>query len=435
MKQSANNPLNVRLIEIAVWLGALCLFIAPFRSSAGLRAAALVVAFLLMLYVAYVGRATYAGLQKYPAVQVPPSLLLRLGVSLWVVTVLTYSLLSPDWRDSLPSMRGDVITPIFAGIVFYGLCRTRNSLAIWLSVLFIGLLILAGMLINDPFQAMGAKHEPAYVTIGWLTTWLVMLAALLPLGWVIPWSKPRLAKVIAITAAVIILTAAWLTVNRMIWLCFGVMFVIYVALNFRRPGQSLLQYIGMILASVVLSIGLFSAASIVRATYYPDAVDSAVTMLKQDDRQLIWKEAIGLIAERPIAGHGYALEAGKQALAARFENPWHRDVYRHPHNIVLNAAIQMGVPGALALLCLFAGLSGAFISRIRRAGNGQASTYSRAVAACGLMLVIGFFIRNMTDDFFSRHASLLLGALVGILLAVSDWDEKVIVEDAANRAH
>jgi hypothetical protein len=44
------------------------------------------------------------------------------------------------------------------------------------------------------------------------------------------------------------------------------------------------------------------------------------------------------------------------------------------------------------------------------------------------MLVAGFFLRNMTDDFFSRHAALLFSALVGLLLAVCDWrDERLKV--------
>ena len=40
------------------------------------------------------------------------------------------------------------------------------------------------------------------------------------------------------------------------------------------------------------------------------------------------------------------------------------------------------------------------------------------------MLVAGFFLRNMTDDFFSRHAALLFGALLGLLLAVCDWNDE-----------
>jgi len=404
-----HHPRAETALQVAIALAGLSLFVAPFQSSAGLRAATLVIAFFILLGIARVTHTV--------TIAIPLNRYLRWGVSIWVLTILTYTLTSPDWQQSLISMRGQVVTPIFAGIVFYCLCRTSRAVGIWLIALFSGLIILTGLLINDPFQPVLIGHEPAYISIGWLTTWLVMLAALLPLAWLLPWSTPRLAKSIGIIAAMIIFVAAWLTANRMIWLCFGVMFVLYVALNYRRANRKILHTLSVMAIGALVSIGLFYLSSVVRANYYPDTVTSATAMLKQDDRQLIWKAAIGVILEKPIAGYGFALEEGKSALSAQFSDPWHRNMYRQAHNIVLNYAIQMGVPGALALLCLIAGLAIGFYSRLQLA----ASPARRAVASCGLMLVAGFFLRNMTDDFFSRHASLLLGALVGMLLAVCDW--------------
>jgi len=43
---------------------------------------------------------------------------------------------------------------------------------------------------------------------------------------------------------------------------------------------------------------------------------------------------------------------------------------------------------------------------------------------------VAFFLRNMTDDFFHRHAALLLGALVGMLLAICDWRSDSTQHDA-----
>jgi hypothetical protein len=40
------------------------------------------------------------------------------------------------------------------------------------------------------------------------------------------------------------------------------------------------------------------------------------------------------------------------------------------------------------------------------------------------MLVAAFFLRNMTDDFFHRHAALLLGALTGMLISVCEWQQQ-----------
>ncbi|NJR72470.1 MAG: O-antigen ligase family protein [Gammaproteobacteria bacterium] len=380
-------------------------------------------AFLILLGIA---RAT-----NTKTIMIAPDRYLRWGVSVWALTLLAYALVSPDLIRSLESMRGQVVTPIFAGIVFYCLGRNveavNNSLdtvragvwhiGVWLMSLTLGLMILTGLLINDPFQPVLSAYKPAYITIGWLTTWLTMLAALLPLAWHLPWASPRFARAIGYTVALLLFAAAWLSVNRMIWLCFGVMFVLYVAFNYRGGNQKIALRVGVIIVGMLVSIGLFYFSAVMRANYYPDAVSNVATMLKQDDRQLIWKAAMTVIAEKPIVGHGFALEDGKRALSEQFSDPWHRQMYRQAHNIVLNYAIQMGVPGALALLCLFTGLAASFYVRIRSAP----SATTRAVATCGLMLVVGFFLRNMTDDFFSRHASLLLGALVGMLLSICDW--------------
>ncbi len=406
-----DHPRAEIALQIAIALAALSILVAPFQSSAGLRAATLVIAFFILLGIA---RAT-----RTVTIVIPPNRYLRWGVSIWALTVLAYALMSPQLRQSLESVRGQVITPILAGIVFYSLCKSWRVVGVWLITLFSGLIILTALLINDPFKPTLSGHQAAYITIGWLTTWLTMLAALLPLAWLLPWSKPRLAKSIAMLATAVILIAAWLSVNRVIWLCFGVMFMIFVAINIRHTNQKMFHYVGLIFIGAVTSFGLFYFSSVVRANYYPAAVENAASMLMQDDRQRIWKAAINIIGDKPIAGYGFALENGKQALSEQFTEPWHRDMYRHAHNIVLNYAIQMGLPGGLALLCLFGGLTIGFYSRIRSAS----SPASRAVATCGLMLVVGFFLRNMTDDFFSRHASLLLAALIGMLLAICDWDQ------------
>jgi O-antigen ligase len=97
-----------------------------------------------------------------------------------------------------------------------------------------------------------------------------------------------------------------------------------------------------------------------------------------------------------------------------FSDPGFRTVFRQAHNVVLNYAMQIGIPGALALLLLFGALAWTFWCN--RANGADA----RIAATCGLILVVGVFTRNMTDDFFGRHGVLLFGALCGLLLALSE---------------
>ena len=172
--------------------------------------------------------------------------------------------------------------------------------------------------------------------------------------------------------------------------------------------------LGLVALGLVAALAMFFAASGMRAAQFPDANVDSVSILQKDDRQLIWTAAVNAIRERPFAGYGYALEAAHEAVANRLGDAGMQRVFRHAHNVVLNGAVQMGVPGALMIVLLFGALAQAFWLRRHH------SAMAMAHASCGLMLVAGFLLRNMTDDFFHRHAALLFGALVGMLLALCD---------------
>jgi O-antigen ligase len=397
------------LFVLAVGFVALALLVAPFRSSAGLRAACFVFAFLVLLFI--------WAKTRFRTIELPHGRLFRVGVVTWVLTVFAYSVCSSDIVTSLESWRGDVLTPVLAGLVCYNLCTSSRQLKVILLSLLLGMLILAGMVMVDPFQPIIGTHEPKYVNVGWLSTWVVLLASLLPLVWLVKWPRPSLAYAFGLIAFAALMVAAWFSANRIVWLCLGLMFGLYVVFN-GRVGQSLFIRLVLLAAGAVVAGFLFYLASTQRANAFPDAGVNGITIVQQDDRLTIWREALNTIKDRPFAGYGYALEGGKTALAERFTEPGFRAVFRQAHNVVLNHAIQIGIPGAISLLLLFAGLAHAFWQR-RDVSAGAA-----ALATCGLMLVAGFFLRNMTDDFFSRHAALLFGALLGLLLAMCDWNDE-----------
>jgi O-antigen ligase len=397
------------LLGIATSLVCLGLLVAPFRSSAGLRAACFVFAFFILLFI--------WGKTRTCSISVPHGTLLRAGVLVWIATVFLYCLGSGDVITSLESWRGDVLSPVLAGLVCYNLCMTQQQLKPILLSLLVGLLILAGMVVADPFQPIIGTHEPRYVNVGWLSTWAVLLASLLPLVWLVKWPKPSLAYALGFLALAALVVAAWFSANRIVWLCFGLMFGLYVVFS-GRADRPLIARVALLVVGAVVAGFLFYLASTQRAAAFPEAGVNGISIVQQDDRLTIWREALNTIKDRPFVGHGYALEEAKTALAERFTEPGFRAVFRQAHNLILNYAIQIGIPGALALILLFAGLANAFWRR--RAGvRGTV-----VIATCGLMLVAGFLLRNMTDDFFSRHAALLFGALVGLLLAVCDWKDE-----------
>jgi hypothetical protein len=74
--------------------------------------------------------------------------------------------------------------------------------------------------------------------------------------------------------------------------------------------------------------------------------------------------------------------------------------------------MQLGVVGLLILLVLFAKTSQLFILLYKNAN----ATEIAVLGVAGLALVVGVITKNMTDDLFTRHISLLFWSLVGMAL-------------------
>jgi O-antigen ligase len=393
-------------MNIAVAMTAMAIFVAPFRSSAGTRAGLLLIAFLMLCFVGWKNRCKL--------LLIPHGFILRRAVVAWVLTILFFVVIAVDWRTSAESWRGDVLTPILAAIIFYTLGHSMRALGAWLVTLLVGLLILLGMLVVEPFQPGIGTYAPKYIGVGWLSTWIVMLSALLPLSWLVPWPKPQLAMTLGALALLAILVVGWLSANRIVWVCFGAMFLIYAVINFRASSDKAFLHWSKIGAGILLFTMLFFASTVARTKYYPEVQTGALAMMSQDHRPLIWQAALTTIEARPFLGHGYASKEAQNALLSNYTIPEFRDAYKQAHNFLLNMAIETGVVGVSMCLLLFFAMFYAFWSRR------QSSPVQRAIASCGMMLVAGFFLRNMTDDFFSRHAALLFGALIGMLLARCD---------------
>jgi len=80
---------------------------------------------------------------------------------------------------ALGVLKRDILTPLLAGLVFFALTRSRHDLLRWCWVLMAGLLALTFMVVREPFDPAALAQNPAYLNVGWLTTWLVTLAPLL----------------------------------------------------------------------------------------------------------------------------------------------------------------------------------------------------------------------------------------------------------------
>ena len=131
-----------------------------------------------------------------------------------------------------------------------------------------------------------------------------------------------------------------------------------------------------------------------------------------DSRTAAWPAVVEKVLERPWQGAGF----GRQAMRKGYPELFSEDdvLFWHAHNMFLNAAVSMGLPGALALLFLMGWFAYLYGLMIR---NDQPALQN--VGLAGLLLLAGVVGRNLTNDFFVRDGALLFWAANGALLGAA----------------
>jgi O-antigen ligase len=226
-------------------------------------------------------------------------------------------------------------------------------------------------------------------------------------GWRNGWSRVRLWLVAALVA--LFLVAAYTTLNRTVWLGFGLEFALIIAsLHWLRPRQAPPHSAAANATAGVLALVLVGAtvAAAVGVHLEREATSSA-RELKKDPRLTLWPEVLERVEKRPLTGYGFGRGMLRMSLREELGDLqlW------HAHNLFLDVAIQVGLPGLALLLALLA----ATLREAWRLGR----TGQDLQIACGVALtavVAGMLARNMTDMLWVRQNALLYWGVVGTLL-------------------
>ena len=399
-----DNKTRVPLRPVIMSLASFLLISLAFRATVGARGGLLALICILLV----VERMRVGNWQNL----FPQGATLRIvGVS-WLGIVSAWALLGPAPLESLRGVRSDVLAPILGFCVFYALTRTRVDLMRWSLILFATQIVLTILVILDPFQPTNPLHHPAYIDVGVLSAWLVIVAALLPVFWYAPRTMRRWTRPVCVCIAISIAVAAFFSGNRIVWICFAAMLLTGSMMFHSSSGMRWKRW--LLTAAGIAMLGALAWASLyLRApTAAPNSHDS-ITYVLDDPRNQLWKVAVEMISERPLTGYGYDLSAARREFAARSRNPAWPTSFEHAHNTVLNYGLQIGIIGVLLIPVLFACLLAVFLYLPR------SRPVTRLAAFCGLALVTGFFLRNMADDFFIRQSVLLFAAIAGMLVGVS----------------
>lgn len=109
-------------------------------------------------------------------------------------------------------------------------------------------------------------------------------------------------------------------------------------------------------------------------------------------RNLVWKEAIGLIMERPLTGYGWA----------EYEN-FNKLSMGHTHSSFLQIAWTAGLFPLVLFICLLLQLLYICIHALRRSGS------NCALPVIVLLVAVAFLVNGTLDNLFSatRKVSML----------------------------
>jgi O-antigen ligase len=200
-------------------------------------------------------------------------------------------------------------------------------------------------------------------------------------------------RMLAGLGVALILAALALSLSRGAWLgtFAGLMFLLLMVSQARR-------------AVALLAVPLVMAAVFVNA-FLPDhprvqVIGERARVLTKSDqpyegRPAIWNEALRQIRAEPVSGSGPGnFSVGSRRLASTGET-----VYtRHAHNLYLNTAAELGLPGLALLLALIATLAVTALTTLR-ALKRQSRPGDRAVVAGLAAGVLSFGVQGLTNTF------------------------------------
>jgi O-antigen ligase len=209
---------------------------------------------------------------------------------------------------------------------------------------------------------------------------------------------------------------AYLTENRMVWPAAAVSAVVLGALCLGQPwlhAGDRRRIVAFGAAAFITGTGLFVAAALNKAHFAAPGASTAGEVLSSDRRVRLWEDYAVLAAEAPWLGHGF----GRGILSKRLQGDLGTDMLWHGHDLFLDALLELGIAGLIALVLLLGATAARYASYVRTRQAPLA-----ALGAVGLAFLAGFVVKNLTDDFFDRHIALLYWSINGALLG---WGERL----------
>ncbi len=401
------RPEDERLRGALLVAAAVCLAVLPIGGVAALRAITLATATVLALAVL----ATHA--RRTGSVPSPGAAIL-VPLVLWVLWASSSLLWSHAPAYTLRELRAEFAWGLATMAAFYVAADGVRAWRTLTLTVLAGLALMAGLVLvlapfGDPFAA-GTWHGG----VGAYATYLVLVAPMLVVLVAQPPAGFRgtaTALVAAVLLAGLLLAAARLTDNRMVWIALAALGATAAALaglrwraGFLRAPVRWLAPLAVLLVALAV---LFADAAREKARVHFPPDTSVVETIEQDPRLPLWNRTAMLIAERPWTGYGFGKEVLRQELRSTLGDA----TLSHAHNVFISQWLQTGAVGLALLVALLGAIGWRYVRFYRSTSDTLA-----LLGIVGLSLLAGFVVKNLTDDFLIRSNGRLFWALNAMIL-------------------
>jgi len=315
---------------------------------------------------------------------------------------------------------------IFYTVLFFFQDRAHRVQLIWPLVGGLSLVSVYGLIGFDETMRGGGSFLTAEV---WLTTYLLLL---IPLGFALAWyegqgwKKNACILVTLLAAGCLFLTesrAGLLAFLAELWAC---------AWLLRR--RAMLIAAGAFTLTVIA--GIVFLITVMTTPGGADKIKDSPIPLKTATSSFVHRVDIGMfalarIAEHPFLGIGYGKETYKKLFGEVPEKdllPGHAPVrIAGTHNILLEMALHVGIPGLALFLWLMVSLGRTLIEGFHRATDAHARAFLLG-AGVGL---IGLGVRLQFDQMLIGSLAVQFWVLMAIAVAASDSRNRLRYETSA----
>ena len=336
--------------------------------------------------------------------------ILALPLAFYALAAIASVFSAVDPAYSLRELRAELLKGLGAFLIGYNLVSRRLYLEQAWGALLAGAAIMAlagplyffwegGSLFS--FQVRAGSLHNGYGGLGTylVTVWPLVMAA--PLAF----PRPRL-KLLWAALIFLNLFVLYLTFNRAAWLAVLAQGFLFLVLMSRRR-------LRVALAGALVCLAVLAALFFMPGARHGERWSQLLTAPHKvggttGDLLKLWSFALDQLAQRPLR----AIGLGRHSFSKAFPDfrRTHPALLWHSHNMFIETALQLGVQGLGALLLVLVVLVAVLWPHAPPARGDSPSLFCVAV----LVMVVGFCLRNLTDDFFCDDSAIMFWLLAGL---------------------